>query len=441
MDDKYAIWGAGIIGRRLVTFLGKENVACFIDNAPDKIGTDYVGLPVINFDDFKYNYRECIVVIATFAGNESIVRQLEDEGIGHYYDSNNGPDTFYDYDKEYLVDMVKSGIENAPKRSVIYGFDLLSKLIFDAYPQILNQFEIVLEPMGINRQKYIQLNYNADYTTIENVKYNNAVLSWINEGFTEEIKKQGISVNYLFNPSVNQLSFYNSKVADFKDSAKTDTCFIVATGPSLRIEDLDVLHKHKVPCFSVNGIFYAYDKTEWRPTYWICTDTVPFIGWGHDPADVEAKYRFISDNSPEYISRKLPENMFVMHPFYASNVIKFSEDLARGYYSSETVTFVCIQMAVYMGYKTIYLLGVDHSMGMPGPEHFVNDYLVEGEVTPDEAMTREECVNVEAQGYKVARQYADSHGIKIFNSTRGGYLEAFERIDFDSIFTRETNES
>ena len=36
--------------------------------------------------------------------------------------------------------------------------------------------------------------------------------------------------------------------------------------------------------------------------------------------------------------------------------------------------------------------------------------------------------------YKAARKYADAHGIKIYNATRGGKLEVFERVDFDSLF-------
>ena len=36
--------------------------------------------------------------------------------------------------------------------------------------------------------------------------------------------------------------------------------------------------------------------------------------------------------------------------------------------------------------------------------------------------------------YQSAKKYADAHGIKIYNATRGGNLEVFERVDFDSLF-------
>lgn len=36
--------------------------------------------------------------------------------------------------------------------------------------------------------------------------------------------------------------------------------------------------------------------------------------------------------------------------------------------------------------------------------------------------------------FEKAREYADGHGIKIYNATRGGKLEVFERVNFDKLF-------
>ena len=39
------------------------------------------------------------------------------------------------------------------------------------------------------------------------------------------------------------------------------------------------------------------------------------------------------------------------------------------------------------------------------------------------------------QGYQAARRYADQHAaFKIYNATRGGCLEVFDRVDFDTLF-------
>ena len=36
--------------------------------------------------------------------------------------------------------------------------------------------------------------------------------------------------------------------------------------------------------------------------------------------------------------------------------------------------------------------------------------------------------------YEVAKDYAKENDIKIYNATRGGKLEVFERVDFDLLF-------
>ena len=43
-------------------------------------------------------------------------------------------------------------------------------------------------------------------------------------------------------------------------------------------------------------------------------------------------------------------------------------------------------------------------------------------------------MDLQLAGYQKAKQYADAHGIKIYNATRGGKLEVFPRVDFDSLF-------
>ena len=106
-----------------------------------------------------------------------------------------------------------------------------------------------------------------------------------------------------------------------------------------------------------------------------------------------------------------------------------------------------MQCAVYLGFKEIILLGVDHSyakeMRKDGTivinkntkNHFAN-YHAEGywgNGRSDEEMVTYP-VDLVTMAYETAKKYADTHGIKILNATRGGKLEVFERVDFDSLF-------
>ena len=38
--------------------------------------------------------------------------------------------------------------------------------------------------------------------------------------------------------------------------------------------------------------------------------------------------------------------------------------------------------------------------------------------------------------YRMYEDYSKSNGVKIYNATRGGELEVFERVDFDSIWDK-----
>lgn len=40
---------------------------------------------------------------------------------------------------------------------------------------------------------------------------------------------------------------------------------------------------------------------------------------------------------------------------------KFSADLTEGFYDGSTVIYACIQLAIYMGFQEIILLGADHN--------------------------------------------------------------------------------
>ena len=104
----------------------------------------------------------------------------------------------------------------------------------------------------------------------------------------------------------------------------------------------------------------------------------------------------------------------------------FSDDLFLEVCDGNTVTYICLELAVYMGFKEIYLLGVDCDYS--GKKQHVID-------TGDVVLNNPESRMIEA--YKKAKEYADSHGIKIYNATRGGKLEVFERVDFDSLFPED----
>lgn len=83
-----------------------------------------------------------------------------------------------------------------------------------------------------------------------------------------------------------------------------------------------------------------------------------------------------------------------------------------------------------MGFQDIYLLGVDFSRGEDGKDtHFCKNYM-------DDNLVREAMRYKEEQrhAYISALNYAEEHGIRIYNATRGGHLDVFERVSLDNLF-------
>jgi hypothetical protein len=78
-----------------------------------------------------------------------------------------------------------------------------------------------------------------------------------------------------------------------------------------------------------------------------------------------------------------------------------------------------------MGFKEIYLLGADCHYASDMKHHF-KDY---GHIDRSFATAGEKMMSA----YKVAKQHAKKHQINIFNATRGGMLEVFERVDLDAV--------
>ena len=117
----------------------------------------------------------------------------------------------------------------------------------------------------------------------------------------------------------------------------------------------------------------------------------------------------------------------------------FSEELDKGIYSIATVTYILIQLARYMGFSEIYLLGMDnkyaYSVRRDGTvvrnEGVISYFQANGQEIPYQstaASTWEMDI-----AYDYAEKYSREHGFRIFNATRGGFLEKFERVNLDDV--------
>lgn len=235
-------------------------------------------------------------------------------------------------------------------------------------------------------------------------------------------------------------------VRPYKDKHNGKVCVIVGNGPSLKASDLTKLNELGIATFACNRIYLIFDQTDWRPTYYFMSDEKLMSQYDDNIPDVPACNRFFPKR---YWNRIYNGRFYNELDFDYEKEGKFSLDAAEGVYPAGSVTTEMIQFAYYMGFKEIYLIGVDFSYAMTNVlnnktysyqgenNYFIKGYLKDGEVA--------DMPNVAANllSFHAAKSAIEGQGRIIMNATRGGKLEVFDRINLDDLFERweEKNES
>lgn len=220
------------------------------------------------------------------------------------------------------------------------------------------------------------------------------------------------------------------KLLNLKNKYDGERCFIIGTGPSLTVSDLELLNNEIT--FGVNSICKVIDQTKWRPTFFGIQDKGVYEKLEKQIVDNFSDNVFVSDslckkyNVPKnYICFPYTTNYKLYLNKYMEYSTKFSDDAYCIVYDGWTIVYSLIQIAIFMGFKELYLLGCDCSYPMGQKNHFIESGFVD----------RREYLNYEKMttAYKEAKKYVDLHDIKIFNCTRGGMLEVFPRKSLEEV--------
>ncbi len=235
------------------------------------------------------------------------------------------------------------------------------------------------------------------------------------------------------NNKLYRQSIDSDNVSSFKDRHLNEACFIIGNGKSLTLEDLEIIENIKdVKTFASNRIYKLYDETKWRPNYYVAFEP-EFVTQNIDKiVNVDADFVFLNmigkkkchNHPPKRVVWLNCTSSFCINRYTTKN-ISFSYDPANYIGDGYSVTFTALQLAVYMGFKTIYLIGMDHYVSKRSFSHFY-------ESSKAEYNTDTYLEGIEF-GYRKAKESAEKMGVKILNATRGGKLEVFQRIEFDDV--------
>ncbi len=234
------------------------------------------------------------------------------------------------------------------------------------------------------------------------------------------------------------------KLIKMKDIHRGKRGFVIGNGPSLRMEDLSKLTNEIT--IASNKIYLAFDKTNWRPTYYSVIDS--YVAKNiHDEVAKLSIPKFFPINSE--LSNTCDEILFcqLLTDWYSANHFKpgFSDNLVSGIYAGESVTYWNIQVLWYLGIREIYLIGVDHSFTLPALKLPDSDFeyilVCEGEKNhfddryrPINEVWTMPHLEEQSASYAFAREYINKNGGVLKNASRKTELKCLELINFDSLF-------
>lgn len=220
-----------------------------------------------------------------------------------------------------------------------------------------------------------------------------------------------------------------------------ERCFIIGNGPSLTWGDLDKLLPEY--SFASNKIYLSYEFTQFRPSFYIVIDSYVFDNNQEEIEQIDSLKLF-----PSFFEEKVRGTNAIFFRTGGPNLGGFGAEPVFGkhFYGGYSVIFAQLQLAWYMGFRKLYLIGMDHTWQLPAGEEPERDGYYQvlvggGEVNhfhpgyrkPGEKWTLPQPKEQEI-AYRHARSYIEAHGGTIQNATRGGKLEVFDRVDFDSLF-------
>ncbi|MCG8430059.1 MAG: hypothetical protein MJA29_02655, partial [Candidatus Omnitrophica bacterium] len=152
-------------------------------------------------------------------------------------------------------------------------------------------------------------------------------------------------------------------------------------------------------------------------------------------------------NCVKFISKRngrlIPEDALTYHIDTNTPPARFSRDISFGVHEGWTVTYAGLQIAWYLGFKEVILIGLDHRYeysGKPneacrldGPDtnHFSSEYFGNGQTWDNPDLVHSE------ESYRIAGAEFEKEGRRIIDATVDGACTIFEKANYRKLFFSE----
>ena len=223
---------------------------------------------------------------------------------------------------------------------------------------------------------------------------------------------------------------------EYHNIHENERCFIVANGPSIQKTNLDLLQNEFT--FGLNRIYLNFQTSSFRPTYYVAVNELVLRQFNSEIEKLTMP-KFLNWNCRSFF-KKFDNRLMFLKPKLVFNDY-FESDLAKPFVFGGTVTFVTLQLAYFMGFKEVILVGLDHrynEKGIPNEKetrsyekdasHFHPDYFPKGSQWQLPDLLRSEI------DFSLARAFYENNNRRIIDATIGGNCQVFEKTPYESLF-------
>ena len=242
---------------------------------------------------------------------------------------------------------------------------------------------------------------------------------------------------YAYHDAIYREWYYkhSKRLMRFKDIHKGKDCFIIGNGPSLNKIDLKPLKDYHT--FGLNKIYLMLDRVDLNLSYHVAVNPLVIEQSAKEFETLQCQ-SFLSFSAARGRVRNLDKFFFIA----TGGPFTFQEDITREIHEGYTVTYVAMQLAYYMGFRRLFLIGVDHNFkatGVPNEQqlltgedlnHFDPQYFGGGKEwhLPD--------LEASELAYHLARFHFNRAGRQIFDATTDCKLQIFPKIKYEQALAR-----
>jgi len=224
---------------------------------------------------------------------------------------------------------------------------------------------------------------------------------------------------------MNRRDDLGARLHRFRDCHRGERLALVCNGPSLNQTDFSLIRGEI--SMGLNKIFLGFRRFHFYPRYYLAINQRVIEQSAQEIARLNC-VRFLKDMA---CKNPLPESALT-YLLHSRAEQQFHPDLCKGFFEGYTVTFAALQLAYFMGFSEVVIVGMDHRYsytGLPneshvlqGPDtnHFDPSYF-SGDKWDNPDLANSE------RFYAMARSSYETDGRRIIDCTVNGGCTVFEK--------------